>query len=59
MSGGNARGPEVDEMSATEWRAPSKERRTQMNADALTLDIDTIDTDAPLFDPAAFALGDE
>ena len=28
-----------------------------MNAD--TLDLDTIDTDAPLFDPAAFGLGDE
>ncbi|MGE0725925.1 MAG: acyl-CoA dehydrogenase family protein [Alphaproteobacteria bacterium] len=30
-----------------------------MNADTLTLDLDTIDTDAPLFDPAAFGLGEE
>ena len=30
-----------------------------MNADGTTLDLDTIDTDAPLFDPSAFALGDE
>src|SRR5687768_10001336 len=36
-----------------------RERRTHMNADTLTLDLDTIDTDAPLFDPAAFGRGDE
>lgn len=30
-----------------------------MNATDLTLDLDTIDTDAPLFDPSAFRLGDE
>ncbi|MBI2738794.1 MAG: acyl-CoA dehydrogenase family protein [Rhodospirillales bacterium] len=30
-----------------------------MNADGTTLDLDTIDTDAPLFDPSAFGLDNE
>ena len=52
-------------MSATESArsgnegARIREKGGHRECRPLTLDLDTIDTDAPLFDPAAFGLGDE